>query len=303
MPTTTTGHHYDIPPNFQVLVQENSLGVSGIAEDGSHEDWYLSANGQVTRHKNHLATMREDNPISIKDAIYWGRQFRDIVRFLPLCPKLRGSFRADDEGEHKQVDWLFWVVDGDYRIFQTRFYSNDAFEAWKRVGDPLGLIYVTGTLDDARTVNEIELVISAMLKESELWVQPRPNSRPSLTVPVWCSKAVFRFKSSVEWLRRVVSVNIIGLNKFRNVVSPKPRVPFQPRPTPRSSSSTLVQYSKAVFRFNSGVECLRTWYSQDFVFLSNPGQTRVPVQLSWSSPVMRCFGLIRVWNDSGEWFL
>ncbi|KAF8214427.1 hypothetical protein K438DRAFT_1955478 [Mycena galopus ATCC 62051] len=160
MPTPTTSYHHSIPPDFQRLVPGDSLSRTANAQDGSHDDWYLSANDRLTRHRNHLATMREADPVDIKDPIYWGRQFRDIVCFVPLCNGLGDSFEPNTEGHMEQTEWVYWVVDGDFKIYQS---SEDAFEAWKRVGKLLGTIYVTADLDSARTHNEIALTIGAML--------------------------------------------------------------------------------------------------------------------------------------------
>ncbi|KAF8135905.1 hypothetical protein K438DRAFT_1997109 [Mycena galopus ATCC 62051] len=155
MPSATTREQLG-DMNIEIkLIPKDSLGISLNAEDGHHDEWYLSAGGILTRNKHHLCGLWEDDEANVNEPIYYGRQFRDTVRYLPLCPPLRASFKRDQR-EHA-----------------------DAFEAWKQVGQDMGGIFVTADYVYAINCVTVTFTISAMARAAR---EPQISTATDLTI-------------------------------------------------------------------------------------------------------------------------
>ncbi|KAF8130504.1 hypothetical protein K438DRAFT_1999296 [Mycena galopus ATCC 62051] len=138
MPSATTGEQTG---NINIdieLIPKDLLGISLNSEDGRHDEWYLSARGILTRNKHHLCALREQEELDVNDPIYYGRQFRDTVRYLPLCSSLRDSFQRNQRNH------------------------GDAFEAWKRLGQGMTVIHLTADYEHALTCVIVGFTISTM---------------------------------------------------------------------------------------------------------------------------------------------
>ncbi|KAF8143732.1 hypothetical protein K438DRAFT_1783433 [Mycena galopus ATCC 62051] len=139
------------------LVPKDSLGSSFNDEDGRHDEWYLSARGILTRNKHHLCALREQDELDVNDPIYYGRQFRDTVRYLPLCPLLRDSFQRDQRNHDQFVQQadLYWQQRRHLRGVEATRARHDCDAHYSRLQYAITCVIVGFTISTmARTAQE-----------------------------------------------------------------------------------------------------------------------------------------------------